>query len=298
MRGPLELDLLQTLVAIVESGSFASAALRIHRTQSAVSMQMRRLELIAGKPIFDRDGRRARLTPAGETLLAYARRILKLQTEAFSILGDAELAGTVRLGTPDDYVEALLPGILMRFAADHPQVEVMLRCEPSADLRKLVMSGELDLALVTKSPAWNDVEQLRREPLVWVASTEFNPQTDPIPVALFQPGCTTRDLALKALAKSGRTYRIAYTSPNLSGLLAVVRAGLAVTAVARCSVPHDLEILGVSDNLPKLPEIEIGILKAQRYSKPAIALAECIADNIEPNDWYVETENSPELLSI
>jgi DNA-binding transcriptional LysR family regulator len=285
MRSSLELDLLQTLVAIVDSGSFAAAALRIHRTQSAVSMQMRRLESIAGKPIFDRDGRKARLTPAGETLLAYARRILTLENEAFSLLGDAERVGTIRLGWPEDYLGALLPSILIRFAADYPNAAIALRCEDSIVLRERISAGELDLALVVRGPDPSDVEPIRREPLAWAASPNFLPQADFLPVALCQPGSVNRALALQALSRSGRAHRVVHVSPNLSGLFAIVRAGLAVTATARCSVPEDLTILGPAHGFPKMPDIEIGILKAERCSRLALSFAEYITRDLAPANW-------------
>jgi DNA-binding transcriptional LysR family regulator len=281
----LELDLLQTLVAIVDSGSFAAAALRVHRTQSAVSMQMRRLESIAEKPIFDRAGRKARLTPAGETLLAYARRILTLENEAFSLLGEAERAGTIRLGWPEDYLAPLLPGILIRFAADYPNAAIALRCEDSVILRQRISAEELDLALVVRGRASSDVEPIRRERLAWVASPDFTPQPDFLPVALCQPGSVNRDLALQTLSESGRAHRVVHVSPNLSGLFAIVRAGLAVTAAAQCSVPDDLAILGPAQGLPKIPDIEIGILKAQRCSQLAISFAEYIGSDLAPTNW-------------
>ncbi|MDZ5649870.1 LysR substrate-binding domain-containing protein [Nitrospirillum sp. BR 11828] len=299
MRQSLELDLLQTLVAIADSGSFAAAAGRVHRTQSAVSMQMRRLELIAGKPLFDRDGRRARLTPTGETLLAYARRILNLQDEAFSLLDEGEIAGTARLGIDEVYADPLLPLILTHFARNHPRVEVMLRCEPSAVLRDLIMSNDLDMALVSKkSAAWLDVETLRHEPLVWVAAPTFDHTASPLPLALPEPGCPTRDHALKALARSGLAHRVAYSSPNFSGVLTPVRAGLAVTVIAQFSAPQDLRVLEERHGFPRLPNIEIGLLRAQNRGKPADALAECITGNIEPPVWWPEPRHRAAPLPV
>lgn len=284
MREPLELDLLQTLVAIVDSGSFAAAAQRIHRTQSAVSMQMRRLESIAGKPIFDRASRKARLTPAGETLLAYARRILTLEGEAFALLGDAELSGTIRLGWPEDCVASLLPDILVSFATDYPQAAISLRCDDSAVLREQIAAGELDLALVARGAGWQDVEPIRREPLVWVASPDFEAGAEFLPVALCLPGSVTRGHALQTLSNTGRPHRIALVSPNLAGLLTVARAGLAVTVTAQCGVPPDLAILGPAHGLPRMPEIEIGLLRAQRCSKLAASFAEYIESRLAVAD--------------
>jgi DNA-binding transcriptional LysR family regulator len=295
MRESLELDLLQTLVAIVDSGSFAAAALRIHRTQSAVSMQMRRLESIAGKPIFDRGNRKARLTPAGETLLAYARRILTLEGEAFSLLSDAELIGTLRLGWPEDCLAALRPDILVGFATEYPRATISLRCDDSAVLREQVMAGELDLALVARAPEWSDVEPIRREPLVWAASPYFVAHADFLPVALGEPGSVTRGHALQALSQAGRAHRIAQVSPHLSGLFTIVRAGLAVTATPRWSVPPDLAILGPAHGLPKMPDVEICILKAQRCSKLAIGFAHHVENRLASADCRGASERDEPL---
>ena len=134
MSALIDVDQLRTFIAIVETGSFTKAAEVVHKTQSAVSMQMKRLEERLGKPIFARDGRASKLTEDGDRLLDYARRIIKLNVEALAAFDDAELAGRVRLGLPDDYADRYLPEIMARFSRAYPSVELTVMCEPSVEL--------------------------------------------------------------------------------------------------------------------------------------------------------------------
>ena len=149
MAAPLDLDQLQTFVTIADTGSFTRAADEVHRTQSAVSMQMRRLEERIGKPLFEKDGRTNRLTEEGERLLSYARRMLHLNRETLAAFDDRALEGTIRIGTPDDYADRFLPEIMARFARSNPRVELTVICEPTPGLVEHIKRGNLDLALVT-----------------------------------------------------------------------------------------------------------------------------------------------------
>ena len=148
----LETPLLRTLVAVAETGSFTRAATQVHRTQSAVSMQIKKLEEIVGKPLFERDRRQTGLTREGEALVEYARRILNLHDEALAAVSQPELSGIVRIGTPDDYAAGFLPDVLSDFAESHPNVEVELRCEVSAKIWQAFAAGEVDVALLTVGP--------------------------------------------------------------------------------------------------------------------------------------------------
>ncbi|MCB1764431.1 MAG: LysR family transcriptional regulator, partial [Candidatus Competibacteraceae bacterium] len=170
MTVQLDPDLLRTFVAIVDAGGFTAAAQQVHRTQSAVSMQVRRLETTLDRTLFQREGRGVQLTPEGEALLGYARRLLKLHDEALAVLTRPDLTGCVRLGTPDDYVERFLPDILVRFARAFPRVQVDVHCEPSRHLRRLLAEDRLDLALITCAPGAEIGEILRREPTVWATA--------------------------------------------------------------------------------------------------------------------------------
>ena len=174
MVASLDLDQLRTFVAIAETGSFTRAGDYVFKTQSAVSMQMRRLEERIGKPIFTRDGRASRLTEEGERLLGYARRMVRLADETVAAFDDTELSGNIRLGTPDDYADRYLPEIFARFSRSNPRVEVSVTCEPSPELIRQAKAGDVDLAIVTNCGEGN-VEVIRREPLLWVVGASTAP---------------------------------------------------------------------------------------------------------------------------
>jgi DNA-binding transcriptional LysR family regulator len=209
----LETPLLRTLVAVSETGSFTRAAEQVHRTQSAVSMQIKRLEEAVGKPLLERDRKQTRLTREGEALVEYARRILNLHDEAVAAVSEPEVTGLVKIGTPDDYAAGFLPQVLSDFAETNPNVEVEMRCEVSAKISRAFQKGEVDVALLTAGPWLKDGEVIRREPIVWATSVRHMVhERDPLPLAVFEPGCLFRESALAAFDKAKRDYRIAYSS--------------------------------------------------------------------------------------
>lgn len=266
----LDLDLLKTFVAIIESGSFSSAAPRVGRSQSAVSMQMQRLEQTLGKQLLIRTPKAVTANAAGEEFLVYARRLLKLSDEAWASVTRPEEAGSVRLGVPDDYAAYLLPPVLSRFSAARPLVTVELVCEQSTALVKTMAEGRLDLAIITRLPD-QPLEVLRLERCVWVASPHHVAwEKDPLPVALFEPGCAARLNMLDVLAKTDRAFHCTYSSASLLGLVAVVQAGLAVAGLAQLSVPPSLRIIGENEGLPPLPDLEIGIMRNPLSATPAV----------------------------
>jgi DNA-binding transcriptional LysR family regulator len=270
MTAPLDLNLLKTFVAVVESGSLSNAAPRVGRSQSAVSMQMQRLEEMVGNQLLVRGPRTVTPNAIGEDFLIYARRLLKLSDEAWASVTRPKETGSVRLGVPDDYAAFLLPPVLSRFAAEHPLVTVELICEQSTALVKTLAEGRLDLAIVTRLPE-QPLEVIRLERFVWVASPNHVAwQTDPLPVALFEPGCAARMNVLQALGDADRSYRCTYSSASLLGLIAVVQAGLAVAGLAQRSVPPSLRIIGGNEGLPVLPDLEIGILRNPLSTTPAV----------------------------
>lgn len=250
----LPTELLRTFIAIADTGNFSQAAEQVHRTQSAVSMQVKRLEELIGKPLFKRDSRTSRLTADGLTLLNYARRILKLNEEAVSLLQRPELSGWVRIGLPDDYATRFLPEILAGFSRTHPRVQVEVTCEPSHLLKQRIKKGELDLAMTTS--ATSDVENtllLRRDPMAWVTSEQHLQHEEcPLPLALFPDECYCRSWAINALESAGISYRIAYTSASMSGLQAAVTAGLAVTVVSQSIIPPGMRLLTTEEGFPPL----------------------------------------------
>ncbi|WP_421726624.1 LysR substrate-binding domain-containing protein [Bauldia sp.] len=278
MATSLDLDQLRTFVAIAETGSFTKAADAVFKTQSAVSMQMRRLEERIGKPVFVRQGRASRLTDDGERLLGYARRIIRLSDETIAAFDETELSGSVRLGTPDDYAERFLPEVLARFSRSNPKVEVSVVCEQSLDLIRLTQGGDLDLAIVTNCGE-GAVEVVRREPLLWVSSNHHAPEDEEVlPLALFKPPCLWRAAAMDSLTESGRKFRVLYQSSNSTAVGAAVSAGLAVTALAESALRPGMRVLGEADGMPALPMCEIGLIRS--WNRPSSAIIDALADHV------------------
>lgn len=278
----LDLDLLKTFLAIADTGNFTRAAEEVNKTQSAVSMQMKRLEEVLGRALFTRDGRVSRFTPDGERLVAYARRLVALNDEAVSAFTRPELTGTVRFGTPDDYADRFLPEIMARFARTHPLVTVDVDCMPTPSLFERTKRGELDLALVTLGCNITTDDAVRREPLVWVTSARHSTHLlDVLPLALSHAGCQWRGTVLKALEKAGRGYRIAYASPNSNAVNAAVLAGLAVGAVPDLCVRPGMRVLTEKEGFPALGHFEIGLVrKPGRASSAADALARHVSESL------------------
>ncbi len=265
--------LLRAFAYIAEEGSFTRAAERVGRTQSAVSMQVQRLESLLGQTLLLRGkGGSVHLTSHGRYLLERSREVLALNDEIWSAFRTPAIQGTVRLGTPDDYALRYLPGVLRRFALSHPAVDVDVLCAPSHQVVQHLRDGELDLSLCSdghKPKGWETV-RLWEGPLRWVTSARHAPhRMDPLPLALAMEshGCTWRRHALRALELAGRRYRVAYTSASLAGTHAPVMAGLAVTISNVSWVPEGLRLLPPGE-LPALPVSEIHLLKGRNPAQP------------------------------
>ena len=278
MAALMDIDHLRTFIAIAETGSFTRAADLVHKTQSAVSMQMKRLEERIAKPIFARDGRASKLTEDGERLLDYARRIVKLNVEALAAFSDVELTGRVRLGVPDDYADRYLPEIMARFSRAYPGVELTVVCEPSCDLAERIQLDELDLAIVTDTETTRATETFRRERLLWATSSRHPTHTEePLPLALGRPSCRWRHTALECLDKIGRPYRILYTSGNSGAISAAVLAGLAVSVFPESGLRPGMRVLTSAEGFPELPPCRIGLLRSPHDGS---ALTEALAEHI------------------
>lgn len=254
MDTQLDSDLLRTFVAIADSGSFTRAAAAVYRTQSAVSMQVKKLESLVGQPLFAREARGVRLTPSGEGLLAQARRILRLLDQAAESLRPGQVAGAVGIGVPEEYGATILPDVLARFAERHPAVEVTVRCEPSLTLSQALEQSALDLAVVVSDRGPSHGEILIHDPTVWVASARhLVHEQDPLPVAMFDRDCWWRDWALRSLDERGRRYRVAYTSGSVAGIQAAVASGLAVGVLGRSMMPRGARQLSRAEGFDSLP---------------------------------------------
>lgn len=260
MTEPLDLSLLRSFVAVIDCGSIQLAAARVGRSQSAVSMQLARLEGVVGRPLFHREGRSLRPNPAGQDLLLHARRLLRLSDETLASLRHPETAGTVRFGLPEDYAAHLLTPTLTRFGQEYPLAEIELTFDSSPALLRLLEAGKLDLALVTKEPQ-QPFAVLRRERLVWVASPEHEAWArDPLPVALFEAGDLARRFAIEALQAAERRFRVVSTTHSLLGLITVAEAGLAVVGLIESCVPPGLKVLGEAEGLPAFPVLDLSLL--------------------------------------
>lgn len=278
MTAMIDVDQLRTFIAIAETGSFTKAADVVHKTQSAVSMQMKRLEERLQKPIFARDGRASRLTEDGERLLDYARRIVKLNLEAIAAFAGPELAGSVRLGVPDDYADRYLPEIMARFSRAYPGVELTVICEPTSDLLERIELNELDLAIITTCDGQRPSEAFRRERLLWVTSNRHpTHREDILPLALGRQTCGWRRLALECLERVDRPHRLLYTSSNAGAVAAAVLAGLAVSVLPESGLRPGMRVLSPADGFPELPHCRIGLVRNPHETS---ALADALAEHI------------------
>jgi DNA-binding transcriptional LysR family regulator len=274
----LDIDQLRTFIAIAETGSFTKAAEVVNKTQSAVSMQMKRLEERIERPIFARDGRASKLTEDGTRLLDYARRLVKLNVETVAAFSDAALSGRVRLGVPDDYADRYLPEIMARFSRAYPSVELTVICEPSVDLLERIDGNEIDLAIVTNCESKRASETFRRERLLWVTSSRHAIHLEErLPLALGRPSCTWRRTAIERLESIGRPYRVLYSSSNAGAVAAAVLAGLAVSVLAESGLRPGMRVLTAAEGFPELTTCRVGLV---RNAHDSSALADALAEHI------------------
>lgn len=294
---PFDLDLLRTFAAIADNGGFTRAAERVGRTQSTVSLQIKKLEDGLGRRVFDREGGgrggEPRLTPEGEILLNYARQVLRLCDEARSRIMEPDIEGKVRLGTPEDFATAHLPDLLARFARAHPRVALEVNCDFTVNLLDGFSKGLYDLVLFKREPQGRPGQVqagpsggvgVWREVLVWAASPRLVVDDgEALPLVLAPVPDVYRKRAIAALDAARRAWRIVYTSPSLAGLQAAVRAGLGVTVLPKEMVPPGLVLLGEAEHrLPALPDTEIVLYRAPgALSRSAELLAEHIVHSLE-----------------
>ncbi len=259
----LDLDVLRTFVAIAETGSFTTAAAAVFRTPSAVSMQIKKLEDILGRSVFARDARSVTLTIDGEMLLGYARRLLAINREVVSKFIVPDIVGVVRLGSPDDYGERVLPHILKRFAQSHPSIAVDVTIEQSVNLRRRMDDRALDITLLTNSYRSSAIgaEVLLTEPIVWAgAKGGCAHLREPLPVSIWEEGCVWRAGALEALGREGRNYRVAYMSSHSTGQRAAIMTDLAVAPFGRTLLSEGIVALGPEHGLPPLGRYQLGMV--------------------------------------
>ncbi|MEQ1901018.1 MAG: LysR family transcriptional regulator [Devosia sp.] len=290
MTSPLDLDQLQSFCAIADCGSFTEAARRVNKTQSAVSMQIKRLEDRLGHPLLSRDGRGVSLTQHGEALYSRARKMLKTNAEIMDIFSDEDLAGSIRFGVPDDYAVKLLPVILSSFQRTHPKIMVDVRCQPSEELLAGMKAGKYDLIVFTQGTDREFGELFRTERMFWVASHGGSAMSqDPLPLACGPTCCYWRENATEELTRIGRDYRIAYTSSNATAITSAVLTDLAVGFLPESALQPGMQVIAEDKRLPRLRDAQIALMRASHgYGGIYDALASHIVtamgnlDSMEP----------------
>jgi len=282
MSTPLDLDQLRTFVAIAEAGSFTKAGDIVFKTQSAVSMQMRKLEERIGKALFLRDGRQSRLTEDGERLLIYARRLVQLSAETMAAFDENRLEGRVRFGMPDDFADRFLPEVLARFAQSNPRVEIEFACEATPALLEGMKQGRLDLALITHDGKRENVQVVREEPLCWVTSARHKVDKQEIlPAAFGRETCIWRRQAEERLQSVGRRYRVRYSSWSATVIAATVLSGLAVSILPESALRPGMRVLTEEDGFPELDACQIGLVWSNSAKTEIVsALADHIVDSL------------------
>jgi DNA-binding transcriptional LysR family regulator len=270
----MDLELLGTFVAVLQSGGFAKAAARRHITQSTVSQQMKRLAEQAGHTLFTAVGRRRIPTPSAELLFGYAQRLLAMHDDAARALGEGTASDVVRIGATQDFAEVRLPAVLRAFHQSHPRVRLEVRVGSSPVLTRLVEESALDVAVVFAAASDRLATPFARERAGWLAGPDFVPPASgqPWPLALFDAPCVFRGAALQALDAARLPWRIVYSTPSLSGLLAAVRAGLAITLRLARHSQRGLHALAPRDGLPAVASFRVALVTADPASAAARAL--------------------------
>lgn len=286
MQANLESDLLRTFIAVAEARSFTAAATRVARTQSAVSLQIRRLEALLGCRLFERSRRHVALTRAGTDFLAYARRILRLHEEAVAAVNPRRGEALVRVGMPNDYAELYLPGVLRRLDAEHPRVRCNIQCDMTWALLDRLEAGELDLVVGIRHAAHSTGRTLRLEDIVWVAGEHFDPGalSGPVPLVLYPESCPYRARGVAALAGGGRQWQVVYTSQSPTGIRIAVEERGAVTITSRRTVPQHWQILTPDQGFPDLPPAELQLYMAAGDAPRAVATLADLFESILVED--------------
>jgi DNA-binding transcriptional LysR family regulator len=277
----LDPDLLRAFVAVADTRSFTRAAITLHRTQSAVSMQIKRLEDRLGVELFHRTKAQVGLSPSGEGLLGYARRILLLNEEAIGHLREQKIEGFVRLGVMDDYGSLVVPPLLSNFASGYPRINVEMETGLTSHMLTR-LGAAFDLVVAMHPVGKGGGTFLRREQAVW-ATSALHPveQTDPLPVALYPQGCLFRQWATDALDGTHRRWRLAFVSHSLAAVESIADQGLAVTVVKSGTFPKKLRLLSEREGMPRLPAADICLHRAPNLSRAASLLAELLVGGIE-----------------
>ena len=257
----LNLEACRTFLFIVELNGFNKAAEKTHRTQSAISMQMKKLEEVAGKPLFETKGKKHLLTNHGEVLLSYAKKMLDLNDEFFMVSNEAKLKGTIKIGLHLDFAESELPKVLYRFNKAHPEITLELKIEPSDVLQQDMANGKLDMIIYLTNESNPELNSIRIDsfPMKWIYapghSSLIKNRLQPLSLAVLGPNCRMRQLASLSLNNAEITWRISFSSSNLSAMWGAVNAGIGISARTEIGLPPSLAPIPNSFGLPKLPTV-------------------------------------------
>jgi DNA-binding transcriptional LysR family regulator len=264
-----DLDLVRAFVVVSETRNFTQAAVRLHRTQSAVSMKIKRVEELLGERLFERDTTTVTLTSVGERFVGIAHRLIEAHEDAFFALRQSQPTGRLTLATSETYASCLLPPILANVNKTFPGIEMEIRCGHSWKMLESMDSEGIDLVIATKYPQRHDGELLGSERLMWVCKHDSEVYKEsPVPLAVFPDGCLYRRAAIAALDAQRRNWRIGYTSLNHEGLLAAVEAGSAVSIMIESAVTQKHRVLKPSDGFPTLPGADIELYSRKSEISP------------------------------
>jgi DNA-binding transcriptional LysR family regulator len=275
-----DLELLRSFVSVVDAGGFTRAGERVHRTQSTVSQQIKRLEDDVGQPLLDRSGKDVTPTEAGERLLSYARRLLSLAEEARDVMARPGSEGAVRLGIPEDFAAYRLTELLAAFSRSHPGLRLDVRADQSVYLRRDLERGELDLALLKRAAREKGGIACWPERVHWVTSKSHpvDPMMSPVPLIGFPAGCVYRTGAIHAIESAGRAWYIAFSSSSLSGIQAAVAAGLGLSILPEMAIQSDHRVLTAKDGFAPIDKTEVALVASPNASPATLRLADHLAE--------------------
>ncbi|ABD86316.1 LysR family transcriptional regulator [Rhodopseudomonas palustris] len=276
----LDLELLRSFVAVVDAGGFTRAGARVHRTQSTVSQQIKRLEDDLGQALLNRTGKDVTPTESGERLLSYARRLLSLAEEARDVVARPNGEGAVRLGIPEDFAAYRLTKLLASFARSRPGLRLDVRAAQSVDLKRDLERGDLDLALLKRAAEGRDAIAVWPERLHWITSGSHpcDANAASLPLIFFPTGCLYRARAIHAIESAGRRWHMAYCSANLAGIQAAVAAGLGLSILPAIAIQPDHRRLTAKDGFAPIDSTELALVASPDASPATLRLADRLAE--------------------
>ena len=276
----LDLELLRSIVSVVDAGGFTRAGERVHRTQSTVSQQIKRLEDDVGQPLLNRNGKDVTPTEAGERLLSYARRLLALAEEARDVMARPDSEGAVRLGIPEDFAAYRLAKLLATFSRSRPGLRLDVRADQSTNLRRDIERGDLDLALLKRDAGEKGGIAVWPEQVHWVTSKThpIDINAGSVPLIGFPSGCLYRTRAIHSLESAGRSWHMAYTSSSLAGIQAAVAAGLGLSILSDIAIQAGHRVLTAKDGFAPIDKTEVALMASPDASSATLRLADRLAE--------------------